>query len=298
MWYDTLRDDPIFPADIEVSGRRGWEKQRLYESSSRHATAMACVDSSEWRDPTSADGWHKMSDIPGDILGGGRRGRGRGKVQPTEDPAVLSGAVLLWFSLQSSHIHGSLSARLASGLDAQSHISPLGITPLAREQWKVEVTKLFETSLATIQINARNIARGVIGRYPGWVKFEPGVDVCTDRFLFRAKGYINVNRSASLAILIPSLLFILLAIPIDSERIWPEYFLDLSPETSSLQSLRTVLVTLATLIGLPFLIAFQFFKWLYGLLPKRSRQQGPHGQPEGDSSLRDEDYDPDHEERE
>ena len=70
--------------------------------------------------------------------------------------------------------------------------------PLAKEQWKVEARQLFETSLARIQIDARNIAQGTAASYPGLQKLDADPAVCDDTFLFLSQGWQNVNVTGSI----------------------------------------------------------------------------------------------------
>jgi len=90
--------------------------------------------------------------------------------------------------------------------------------PLAKEQWKAEAQQLFETSLARIQIDARNIAQGTAASYPGLQKLEADPAVCYQTFLFLSQGWQNVNVTGSIWIVVLAIVFVVLAIPLTDDR--------------------------------------------------------------------------------
>lgn len=86
------------------------------------------------------------------------------------------------FALLWCNIYDIFNYRLGNGLAAQKLVHGLESLPIAREQWKVEVKQLFETSLARIQIDARNIAQGTAASFPGLQKVEADSAICRENF--------------------------------------------------------------------------------------------------------------------
>ena len=201
IYYTAPSDDPIFPA-AQLRYLPNWETPYwLYNGG--HATVLACVDRTSWRDPYQGGDWRSLTVSPA----------------PIKDPHTRGGFWLLMNSLFNTNIYSTLSRRLASALDAQQRITGFSSLPLAQQQWKVEATQLFETSLTRIQLDAKNIARGVLADYPGYRKMPTKANICENTYLFMSDGWVNVNRSVSLAILIPCLVIVVFAIPINSEQL-------------------------------------------------------------------------------
>ena len=204
-FYLSPQHDPIFSANTShhIEGL----EQTYYINSLGHATVMACVDSTEWRDPDYGDTWSSMDQLPA--------------LSP-QDPQVYAGFWLMRYSLLNSNAFQSIEMRLANALDAQSRVSSFVSLDMPENQWEIEVERFFKISLARIQINARNIARGVPAKYDGWYKRANNDTICLDIYLFQTQGWTNVNYTVSLLILIPCLLLLILGIPSGDEELWPE----------------------------------------------------------------------------
>ena len=122
--------------------------------------------------------------------------------------------LLFWFSIRSLSIWDTISRSGGSALDATARITDLTSLPLHPEQWKVEVTLLFETLLARTAFNARAIARGTSANHPNYTRQNVTRDMCDRTYLFDAPGWKNVNGMWYLVILIPCSLIVIAAIPI------------------------------------------------------------------------------------
>jgi hypothetical protein len=167
-------------------------------------TVFACMDSTLWRNPSSSTGWQPITADPKGL----------------PDSQRSKGA--LWFmlhALMNSHTYAAFSQRLAAALNAQSRIVAFKSLPLATEQWKVEAELLFKTSLARIQVEARNIARGTGANYPGYAKQNRSQEFCQGVYMFRAEGWQNLNFWGWFVILLLSTVIIIAAIPIDDTRL-------------------------------------------------------------------------------
>jgi hypothetical protein len=133
---------------------------------------------------------------------------------------------MLYFSLLTSSIDRPLAYLGTQALDAQSKLVGTSSLPLADEQWKVEIQKLFETSLARTQITARNLARGnPEGSFPGQKDLmDPRWKGMCSRYKFRSVGYKNISVSRFFGFFFVGLIFLVLSISAGSkdDELWVE----------------------------------------------------------------------------
>ena len=150
-----------------------------------------------WRDRQNGPEWRLFRDLFG-----------------LETKGQLPGDLRLFsHSLLNSHTYLSISKRLGAGLNATSRISMSTSLPLAKEQWKVEVTRLFETSLARASFEARNVALGLYAKYPGYVRQNVDRAMCDRTYVYQAPGWSSINGMWYLILLFPSTIVIVLAFP-------------------------------------------------------------------------------------
>jgi hypothetical protein len=109
----------------------------------------------------------------------------------TEEENVIK---LLQLALHYSSACGSTQFRGAEALDAQTKIAHMQSQNLVSEQWKVEVEKFFQTSLARIQLNTYGIARGTAAAYDGYRDVLPARHrgIC-DLVAIPTVGWKNLN---------------------------------------------------------------------------------------------------------
>ena len=215
VYYQNRRDDLIFPAD-KLHHVHGLQS-KYYINSLGHATVMACVDRTEWRDPEYGPEWSSMSELP---------------ALPPKDPRTFAGMWLMRYSLLNSNMMQSIDMRLGNALEAQSRTSNFVSMDMPENQWELELEQFFKISLARIQINARNIACGVLAKYDGWYKASNNDTICMNNYLFQAPGWTNINFVVSLLIFVPCAITVILAIPGREEELWPEPVLRYIRETS------------------------------------------------------------------
>ena len=166
-----------------------------------HARPLACIDTIRWRDRQHGPEWRLFRDLI-----------------RLDANGLLPGDLRLFaFSILNSQTYLSISKRLAAGLNATSRISMSTSLPLAREQWKVEATQLFETSLARASFEARNIALGLYAKYPGYVRQNVSRAMCDRTYVYQTPGWSSINGMWYLIILIPSTLVILAAFPVNED---------------------------------------------------------------------------------
>lgn len=196
--YLAPSDDPIFPANTKFYINSSDEPRWRYTG--QHASVLACVDTTVWRDPSSSIDWKPYPPEPTFVI---------------KDAHTLGGFLFMVYTLLWSNIFDTINYRLGNGLAAQKLVRGWQSLPLAKEQWKVEAQQLFETSLTRIQIDARNIAQGTAASYPGLRKLEVEPAVCDGTFLFVSRGWQNVNVTGSFWIGVLSIIFMVLAFPLN-----------------------------------------------------------------------------------
>jgi hypothetical protein len=207
IFYEAPSDDPIFPVHTPATGFPGY-----YWNLAGPGTIMACMDHIQWRDPSapSSDPWLPIDQKPPGFT-------------PPTDPTTRGALEFMLSALNRSHTFGAFSTRTNAALDAQARIAGFASMPLAPNQWKVEVEKLFATSLARIQMEARNIARGVGARYPGSVKANQSADFCLPLYMFNAGGgFVNISYVVIVIVFAISMLLVFCALPVDEERLFYE----------------------------------------------------------------------------
>ena len=196
LFYSEYREDPIFPAQSKkkVLGL----PYEIWMNLEAHARPLACIDRTEWRNRKKDPEWRHSGETPprtwGDLPGD---------------------HWLFFFSLQNVNIFSAISKRASSALLAQSRIDGWTSLPLEKEQWKTEVTQMFETALARAQFNARNIARGAFAKYPGYIKRNATGAMCDCTYLFHAPGWKNIRLTWYLIVLVPCGCIVLAAVPIN-----------------------------------------------------------------------------------
>ena len=188
--------DPIFPAQDNTTIQG--DPRTFYINLSGPGTVIGCIDRTEWRDQLFNASWFPLPQLP---------------TKEMHDSQNSRAIYFLTNSLIGSNIFSTLNLRLTAALDAESRISGFVSLPLAKEQWKTEVQRLFNISLARIMINARDISRGAKSEYYGFEKLPTTeVDICQETYLVQSIGWRNINFSGVIWILCTSILVILLAI--------------------------------------------------------------------------------------
>jgi hypothetical protein len=178
--YPQKQEDPIFPAET------AYDDNQWYYNTRWHGGVLGCLDRTyictpEGQCGTLAD-WGNLYYADNELV------------------RVVS---YLWFPLLRSNMEHSILYRKALGLDANSKLSGNLSLVLDAEQWKVEVLWLFLTSLASIQIIARNIARGnpstpTYNRISMMDAHSPLRGLCT-MYKFKSTGWRNINVTGFLS---------------------------------------------------------------------------------------------------
>ena len=131
---------------------------------------------------------------------------------------------MMFFSLLTSTIGDSVVYRREQALLAQAKAFSGVSLELAPEHWKLEVRQLFETSLARIQVNARNIARGPPdGNTDGLESLmRPEYEGMCHLYKFKSTGWRNVSTSGFLGAVGAGLILMILGRHGASGELWFE----------------------------------------------------------------------------
>lgn len=166
--------DPVFPA-TEPRYFDGISDPYYFNADPK-ARAFACVDTTELCSPDGKTCWSMTAPLP----------------HNSPDSAAYW---LMKWSLESSTIYDSIKWRLGKSLLAQESVSQFVSNPLNPNQWEIESTQLFATSLARIQYDVWGIARGEDRERPGYVEVTPdeGRGRLCRLFKFNTIGYTNIN---------------------------------------------------------------------------------------------------------
>ena len=136
---------------------------------------------------------------------------------PADDPNTGSYWLMKW-SLENSNTYESIKWRLGSALLAQESVSQLVSVPLPDNQWEVEASQLFATSLARIQYDAWGIARGEGRGQPGYIEVTPdeGRGKLCSLYKFKSTGYTNVNLIGLIGLPLIALVIFILSLDVSS----------------------------------------------------------------------------------
>jgi len=195
--YPEFRDDPVFPARQKARFPPEYRGPTLYYNNSTRAGVLGCVD--QFRICRTARGpcWDNgnITSIFDDQVGN----------TVTEEQNV---GILLLLSLDYSTSCGSIQFRGAEALDAQSKVAHMQSLPLAEKQWQVEAEKMFQTTLARIQLNVFNVVRGIASSFDGYEDTLPAEyrRIC-DLAKIPTVGWRNINFVGVIGVVIIVLCF-------------------------------------------------------------------------------------------
>lgn len=105
IFYDAKRADSIFPARTPVTSDDG---TTYYQNTRGHAGVLACIDTTELRDPSITNEWTSFFDVLNHW---------------DWDPQSRGGFWLLWRALLYSSIFQATKDRSGDALDAQKRLS-------------------------------------------------------------------------------------------------------------------------------------------------------------------------------
>jgi hypothetical protein len=201
--YSESREDPIFPTHLALDDGKSYYNTHTYGG------VLGCNDKTIVYGPdgTTYQGIWEFGNIP----------------LRDDEASWVSG--LLYFSLLFSNMFQALQYRSTSALDAQSKLFGANSLPLPREQWKVEAQRLFEASLAMVQITARDIARGPRNILPGRINLMERTPIywgMCNIYKFRSTGWKNINVAGFLGLIGLGLLLMLLSVTREEEELWIE----------------------------------------------------------------------------
>ncbi len=187
--YDEESDDPIF-YPRQLGGDFG--------DSVVHAGVLGCAGSTEIRDPETGLIW-PVRDIDYDQMH-----------QLTYAQMWKPGKPVTGYLLEMALYFSKVWATTQAGFhfDAEKRITGFNSLPLEREQWKVEARKIFESTLARIQGEVYDIARGSLstGFQDVAMSWEQHRVVC-NMIKIETQGWKNI--SLFWLVLLPTISFLL-----------------------------------------------------------------------------------------
>ncbi|PGH20786.1 hypothetical protein AJ80_03413 [Polytolypa hystricis UAMH7299] len=183
IYYTNPSFDPIFPAKKPkyFPGQR----KPLYYNSDPRALPFACVDKTTLCTPDGRSCWPMT----------------------TSPPAKAFNSPAYWFmkwSLEISTVYDSIKWRLGSALLAQESVSQFVSSLMEPNQWEVEASHLFATSLARVQWDAWSLANGEDRDRPGYEEVTPDEakgQLC-GIYKFKSAGYSNINLVAFVGLIL------------------------------------------------------------------------------------------------
>jgi hypothetical protein len=177
--YFGPSEDPIFPADLSVPTPGG---AAILGNSLPRATILGCADQTEIRDPETDYIWNPRA-IDWNLVHSG--------AIPLERKNLL---LLLVLGLLNSNTYNAVTTRPGSRFDAQRKLVGSYSETLSHDQWKVEVRKIFETSLARIQGDVLDVVRGEGNDRPFAKNLmnEENMSLC-DIVKFQSVGWKNIS---------------------------------------------------------------------------------------------------------
>jgi hypothetical protein len=253
VFYFEPSYDPIFPAEQNYTGSGSGYLRQLYYNSLPHATVLGCADTIEIRDPDTGTIWQPKTMDWNNLTSL------QGIKQLQVDTVLKQGMLNSFLLLGEAMLALDISSIIMGGphLDAQKKIMGRFSTSINREQWKVEARKIFETSLARIQGDILDIARGrgVADKNTHSLFWEMNSPICS-MIKFPTLGWSNI--SLFWVVILPTFAFFLWVFSIEVEKrlvlIW-FYLYILKPIITLMWSLlklvrRSIIFSLRRLQGL------------------------------------------------
>ena len=189
MTYPNYRSDPVFPAlspgPSPYTQPRKWKSS--YHNNRTAPAVLGCIDLTEICDKHLNLCWPApRRSSPRTILNT-QHGVAGSKSELAR--------VLLETSLTDSSICSSLGRRGIGtpALEAESYCSYYACNDLPEDQWKVEVRRWFEASLARIQINTLEVVRGTGNYGDDYDGIPPGWRGICQMGKFKSVGWRNVS---------------------------------------------------------------------------------------------------------
>ena len=212
--YKNRRSDPIFPAPHptnieqfpEPSSTMNPSKEdpsrhnqrrptRVYRATDARDTVLGCVDRAEVCSTDQGQCWDTT------VLGlqSGTKIPFFNETAPVSERSLVLG--LLAIALAGPSVCHAILA--PTELDAQSKIRGFMADGLADEQWKVEVRRLFQASLAQMQLATFRVARGGWYYNDGYGRLwiPKAYEAMAGMVKFNAVGWLNVSVSGFLGLL-------------------------------------------------------------------------------------------------
>ena len=194
MTFPQYRSDPIFPAQ---------RYRALFESIGPSFLPVGYFNDNEYSSAISCEENVEICDAQINRCGSFPRGFSRPDIWlrnwEHHDFVKLNKHVLTSILLQSAL--GDSSIACSTALEAASHCNFYDCTDLPDDQWILEVRRWFEASLAKIQLNVLDIARGTGNQGDDYQDMDPMYRGICGMVKFKSNGWRNVNFWGLLSLL-------------------------------------------------------------------------------------------------
>ncbi|CAO2648329.1 Nn.00g075960.m01.CDS01 [Neocucurbitaria sp. VM-36] len=199
--YTHSSGDPIFPATKSPKFTIG-NDQPLFINQLQRSTVFACTDTISIRHPKHHIEWHPRH--PNNSLL---------SLPEWKDPNVLSSLHMVNVSFLARKQIDTLYSDMSMHFNAPRRIRSFYSSPLEKDQWKLEVKKMFNTELALLQFNVLGIAQGIGHDLPRAKNLldEFGIDA-RGKVLFPAPGAKNIKVAELMGFVVACMACWLLAI--------------------------------------------------------------------------------------
>lgn len=176
------RRDPIFPAKKSVKIPLKDGMMSLWRNNSTRAGVLGCVDDLLICDATGRTCWDNSNYTSA--------------LPVITDPDTRGAFYLLKIALDDSSASKAILFRAASALNASRKLNSFYSMRLAEKQWEVESEIIFRTSLARMQVNVLDFARGTYAHYPEVQnRAVDEVSSACAMVKFQTTGYTNVSTA-------------------------------------------------------------------------------------------------------
>ena len=189
--YPFRRKDPVFPGFALQQDCKGYGITCQYYNNATVPSLLSCVDNTEVCDSEIGKCWQEQS--------AGSEPRAQKLEKSGREPTRADHARNLLLSALSGSTTCTLLSSAAQGsLEAASHCTGLRCSSLPQDQWIVEARRLFETSLAMIQISLLDIVQGNAANRHSGNEINNEIIPTAYRGMcnmgkFRSVGYRNVS---------------------------------------------------------------------------------------------------------
>jgi hypothetical protein len=182
MQYSEPSSDPIFPGQDRSDEVCSGVDLPCWVNMSPRPTVLGCVELAQVCTPSGSECFDPWS-------------KDQANQTSWSNWATAEEAFLIWCGIMQSSFGNTLSTRGSYLLDATRRVVIDHMSlPLDKEQWKIEVRRLFDMAILRVKAEMLYVVQGTQSSEPGFVKLmtDKVTGACT-KYKFQAKGYKNIS---------------------------------------------------------------------------------------------------------